>query len=159
MESVIEKADLLRRSILVYGLSLEQIQTVAELAKKESFTAGEHITLLGAREADLFVIIDGHVNVLTHDSDKLAEVGPGGILGEISFVDAGPRHAHCVASGFTTTLRFEARALRHLMATDKNIGFTMLANLSRLLASRLRHANGRLDALMDIEHNVWQNAL
>lgn len=159
MESVAEKVEALRRSILVFGLTDEQTHAVAALGKKEGFAAGEHLCQLGAHEADLFVIIDGHVNVLTHDSDKLTEAGPGGILGEVSFVDAGPRHAHYVASGFTTVLRFQARELRALMSRDRNIGFMMLANLSRLLSARLRSADGRLDALMDLEHDVWHNAL
>jgi len=159
MEGVSETVEALKRSILVYGLTDEQVAAVAALAKKESFTAGEHLALLGANESDLFIIVAGHVNVLTHDSDKLAEAGPGGILGEVSFVDAGPRHAHYVASGFTTVLRFPARDLRSFMSRDRNIGFLMLANVSRMLAARLRSADGRLDALMDLEHDVWHHAL
>jgi len=154
-----EIIDALKRSILVYGLSEEQVTAVASLAKKESFTAGEHLAMLGAQESDLFVVVAGHVNILTHDNDKLGEASTGGLLGEVAFVDAGPRHAHYVASGFTTVLRFPARELRSFMAKDRNTGFIMLANLARMLANRLRHADGRLDALMDLEHDVWHQAL
>ena len=159
MEGLKEAVEALKRSILVYGLTDEQVASVAALAKRESFTAGEHLALLGANESDLFVLVSGHVNILTHDSDKLGEVSAGGVLGEVSFVDAGPRHAHYVASGFTTVLRFPARELRAFMSRDRNIGFLMLANLARMLSARLRNADGRLDALMDLEHDVWHHAL
>lgn len=156
MSEVIEA---LKRSILAYGLNDEQVAAVAALAKKESYTAGEHLAMLGAQESDLFVVVAGHVNILTHDNDKLGEATMGGLLGEVAFVDAGPRHAHYVASGFTTVLRFPARELRGFMARDRSVGFLMLANLARMLANRLRHADGRLDALMDLEHDVWHHAL
>lgn len=149
----------LKRSLLVYGLSPEQIAPICELAKLENFTAGEHLTMIGQKEADLFVIVDGRVKVLTHDSDELGEIGPGGILGEISFVDGGPRHFHAVATGYTTAYRLPAIPLRRLMGQDKIVGFTLLCNLSRLLSSRLRNADGRLDALMDLEHDAWHHAL
>lgn len=150
-------SEALRRSLLVYGLTDEQIEKVAALGTRQCFTAGEHLTVIGAREADLFVIVEGHINVLTHDGDKLGEINEGGILGEIAFVDAGPRHAHAVAGGFVTALRFPAKEMRALMNADRNMGFVILANLSRLLASRLRNADCRLDTLMDVEHDIWHN--
>lgn len=154
-----EIIDALNSSLLVYGLTPEQIEPIAALGKKANFVAGEHMSLIGAHDADLYVIVEGHVNLLTHDSDKLGEVGPAGILGEVSFVDAGPRHAHAVAQGFVTAIKFPARELRAHLSRDRNVGFIVLANLSRLLAARLRNADGRLDALMDLEHDVWHHAL
>jgi CRP/FNR family transcriptional regulator/CRP/FNR family cyclic AMP-dependent transcriptional regulator len=159
MEANAEVVEALHRSLLVYGLSPEQIQPIAALGKKENFVAGEYLTIIGAREADLFVLIEGHVNVLTHDGDKLGEIGPGGILGEIAFVDAGPRHAHAVAQGFVTAVKFPAKELRAQLSKDRNAGFLVLANLARLIAARLRNADGRLDSLMDLEHDVWHHAL
>jgi CRP/FNR family transcriptional regulator/CRP/FNR family cyclic AMP-dependent transcriptional regulator len=145
----------LNRSLLVYGLTPDQVLPIAALGKKANFVAGEHITLIGAKEADLYVIVEGNINILTHDGDQLAEVGPGGILGEIAFVDAGPRHAHSVAQGFVTAVKFPARELRAALNKDRNAGFLVLANLARLMASRLRTAEGRLDVLMDLESDVW----
>lgn len=161
MESVNhqEVIDALHTSALVYGLTPEQIAPIAALGRKENFVAGEHITMLGSREADLFVIVEGHINVLTHDSDKLAEIGPGGVLGEIAFVDAGPRHAHAVAQGYVSAIKFPARELRAQLSSDRNAGFMVLANIARLLAARLRNADGRLDTLMDLEHDIWKHAL
>lgn len=159
MEGLNEACDALKRSLLVYGLDHEQTEAIGAIGKKVCFTAGEHLTQMGARESDLFVIMDGHVNLLTEDSDKLAEVGPGGILGEISFVDAGPRHCYAVATGFTTALQFPAKELRAHLCHHKDAGFLVVTNLARLLAARLRSADTKLDHLMNIEHDTWKNAL
>jgi CRP-like cAMP-binding protein len=154
-----EIGELLKRSLLTHGLSEEQTEAIAAVGRKESFLTGEHLGLLGAREGDLFVLFDGRVAVLTHDNDKLREVGPAGILGEVAFVDGGPQHAHSVAEGFVSAVRFPAKELRAHLASDRPAGFMVLANLSRLLAARLRNADGRLDSLMDNEHDVWHHAL
>ncbi len=154
-----EIGELLKRSLLTQGLNAEQIEAVAAIGRKENFLAGDHLGKIGSQEADLFIIFDGKVEVLTHDSDKLREMGPNGILGEVAFVDGGSRHAHYVAQGFVTAARFPAKELRTQLASDRPAGFMVLANLARLLAARLRNADGRLDTLMDSEHDVWHQVL
>ncbi len=154
-----EIGELLKRCLLTQGLSPEQTEAIAAVGRKENFLVGEHLGKIGSQDADLFVIFDGNVHVLTHDSDKLREVGPNGILGEVAFVDGGPRHAHYVAQGFVTAARFSAKELRAQLSKDRQSGFMVLANLSRLLAARLRNADGRLDTLMDLEQDVWHQVL
>jgi len=149
----------LASQLIVHGLTPDQITTVASLAKPARFMRGELLARLGARDADLFVILEGEVNVLTADGDQLGEIKAGGVLGEVAFVDGGPRVANYVAQGFVVALQFPARELRALMNQDRNIGFVMLANLSRLLAARLRVASDRLDLLMDLEQDVWTGGI
>ena len=129
------------------------------MGRRENFVAADRLGEIGSQESDLFVLFDGTVEVLTHDNDKLREVGPGGILGEIAFVDGGKRHAHYRAKGFVSAVRFPAKELRAHLAADRTVGFLVLANLACLLAARLRHADGRLDTLMDSEHDTWHHAL
>jgi len=44
------------------------------------------------------------------------------------------------------------------MCSEKELGFSILANLSRLVCARLRNAEDRLDQLMDKAHEVWNLA-
>jgi CRP-like cAMP-binding protein len=106
------------------------------------------------------VILEGRVNVLTSDGDKLAEVGPGSVLGEIELIDAGPKTANAICVGLVDLARIPVPALRALMKSDLELGFTILANLSRVLCGRLRKADNMLESLMD-ENNggAWNNAL
>jgi CRP/FNR family transcriptional regulator, cyclic AMP receptor protein len=151
--------DILRRSPLGHNLSPQQLAAVDALAKRAGFTAGEALTKLNDTDADLYIIGDGRVQFLTHDGDLLGEAGPGGIVGEIAFVDGRHRTAHAVAAGYVDAIRFPARELRALMVRDKELGFMLLANLSIALAHRLRVAIGQLDDLMDLQDDVWTSAI
>ena len=157
-DSIAHTCEVLHRSLLAYGLNRDQTQAMAAYAEQISFSAGEHLYMQGSSEADLFVIVEGHVDLVTNDGDVLNEVRSGGILGEVSFVDAGPRHVFAVAAGFVVALKFPAKELRAHLCRDKQAGFIVLTNLARLLAARLRSADGRLDHLMDHEHDCWRHS-
>jgi CRP-like cAMP-binding protein len=150
---------MLRKSPLGHGLTPEQLAAVDALGQRTGFTAGEPLTKLHDQDSDLFVIGEGRVQFLTHDGDLLGEAGPGGIVGEIAFVDGRHRTAHAVAAGYVQAVRFPARELRALMVRDKALGFMILANLSIILSHRLRVAIGQLDELMDLQEDVWTNAV
>jgi hypothetical protein len=121
--------------------------------------AQETLIRAGDPGGDFFVILDGRVNVLTPDGDKLSEVGPGSVLGEISLVDAGPRTATVIAIGLVDVAVIPATDLRRYMSTNRDLGFTVLANLSRVLAGRLRLANEKIDELYDKATDAWDHAL
>lgn len=151
--------DILKRSPLAHGLTPEQLAALDGLAKRSNFTAGESLTKLNDIDADLYVVGDGRVQFLTHDGDLLGEAGPGGIVGEIAFIDGRHRTAHAVAAGYVEAIRFPARELRALMVKDKALGFMVLANLSIVLSHRLRAAIGQLDELMDLQDDVWTGGI
>jgi hypothetical protein len=65
-----EIGELLKRSLLTYGLSDDQTESIAALGRKENFVAGEYVATLGSRDSDLFVLLDGKVSLLTADNDK-----------------------------------------------------------------------------------------
>lgn len=147
----------LKLSPLVHHLSEAQVQQIAELAVPAGFAAGETVTTLNEVNHDLFVISSGRVQLLTHDGDVLGEVSSGGLVGEIAFLDARPRTAHSLAITLVTGIRFPAQDLRRMMVRDKELGFKLLANISVVLAQRMRVAIGQLDSLMDVQHDIWDN--
>ncbi len=154
-----ELLDVFRKNYLVYGLGDDMIQEVAEFATVEIKTAGEDLIRFGERSGDLFVILDGRVNILSQGGDKLAEVGPGAVIGEIALIDDQPRSANATCVGLVKAARIPAKELRTYMNTNRQVGFTMLANLARVLCFRLRQTDQKLDALMDKVTDPWQNAL
>lgn len=154
-----EAIEIIRRSPLGHGLSPEQLAQVAAIGKRVAFLAGESLAALHGKDNDLYVVGDGRVQFLTHDGDLVGEVTAGGLVGEISFLDGRPRTAHFVAAGYVDAVHFPARDLRALMVADKNLGFSLLANISIVLAYRMRLAIGQLDALMDLDDDVWQGQI
>lgn len=149
----------LKSSYLAAGLTDEQLASVAELATQKIYLPGQTIIRQGDTASDLYVLIDGRVNILTPDGDKLAEIGRGSVLGEIALIDARPRAADAVCIGGAEVAVFDAQALRAKMNADRDMGFVVLANLSRVLCGRLREANLKVDALMEKATDTWHNAL
>jgi len=151
--------EVFKKNYLVIGLNDDQVAEIAALAKLRRMVAQETLIRAGDPGGDFFVILDGRVNVLTPDGDKLSEVGPGSVLGEISLVDAGPRTATVIAIGLVDVAVIPATDLRRYMSTNRDLGFTVLANLSRVLAGRLRLANEKIDELYDKATDAWDHAL
>jgi CRP-like cAMP-binding protein len=142
-------------SCLVYGLKPEEIEALIPLGSEALYRGGDEIFRHKGSDADLFVILDGRVNLLTDEGDKIVEAGPGSVIGEIAFLDAGPRDASAVAIAHVTVFRIPAAELRRKMCADKEFGFRILANLARLLCSRMRTAECRLETLMERSHEIW----
>lgn len=145
-----ERMDVFNNNFLVVGLPQANIDEIADLATVEIFAAGERIIKTGDSSNDLYVILEGNVNIVTGgDQDHLATAGPASLLGEISLVDAQPRSADAIAKGLTKVARLPAQELRRYMAQHKDAGFIMLANLARVLSMRLRNATIEIDVLKD----------
>lgn len=148
-----------RKNYLVVGLTDDQIQEIADLATMRRLLAGETLVRAGDQSSDLYVILSGHLLVMTPDKEKLNEVGPGSVIGEISLVDARPRTADVQAKGFVDVAVIPADALRQKMSHNREWGFVVLANIARVMAGRLRQANQKIDELYDKTTDLWQNAL
>ncbi|MDR3690832.1 MAG: cyclic nucleotide-binding domain-containing protein [Fimbriimonas sp.] len=145
-------------SFLVCGLKPSDVEALLALGQEGLYRGGEDLFHHNGADGDLFVILDGRVNILTDEGDKITEAGPGSVVGEISFLDAGPRDASAVAIAHVTALRFPAAELRKRMCGDKELGFRILANLSRILCARMREAEQHLEPLMARSHEIWDTA-
>jgi CRP/FNR family transcriptional regulator/CRP/FNR family cyclic AMP-dependent transcriptional regulator len=151
--------DALKKTYLVVGLSDAQIEEIASLATMRRFLPQETLIRSGEQSSDLYLILEGRLNVLTSDGQKLSEVGPGSILREIALIDARPRTANVVCTGLVDAAVIPAKELRARMNANREWGFVVLANLSRVLAGRLRVANDKIDELYDKTTDTWDNAL
>ena len=154
-----EFADVFKKNYLVSGLSEATIEEIAGFAEYGCKLAGEVLMDKGEKSSDLFVILDGTVFIYTDKGDKLAECGPASVLGEVALVDAGPRSAVAVCKGKVAYARFPSKELRAYMTANKDAGFVMLANLSRVLTMRLRTTNAGLESLRDKTSDPWENSI
>lgn len=145
-----------RKNYLVVGLSDSAIAEVAALAKEESKIPDDYLIRLNDKDSDLLVILAGRVLIQTAQGERLAEIGPGGVLGEIALIDDQPRSATAVCISQVRVARIPAQALRSLMNTKREMGFVILANLAKVLCQRLRSASVRLDHLMN--NDVWKGS-
>jgi len=148
-----------KNNYLTAGLTDEQVAEIASLAEFKRFTAQTELMRAGSPANEIYLILDGRCVVLTPDNDKLSEVGPGSILGEIGLVDARPRTANVMCIGLVDAAVIPAAALRQKLAQNREWGFIVLSNLARVLAGRLRQANEKIDELYDKTSDAWDGAL
>jgi hypothetical protein len=77
-------------------LSASIMRSDAKLERR-SLDAGEELIKQGDEGRDLFLILDGLVDIEV-DGEEVAELGPGALLGEMALVDGGARTASVYAT-------------------------------------------------------------
>lgn len=148
-----------QENYLVSGLSPDVIGQIEDLASYETFVARDILLRKGEKSSDLYVILEGTVQVLTEGGELLAEIGPASVLGEVALVDDQPRSASAVCLGMVKVARLPAKELRAFMAKHPAAGFPMLANLARVLSMRLRRADATVEDLAASPKDAWAHAL
>ena len=79
------------------GLLYPELVTCAKVARAVEFAPGEELTRQGERGHSLWFVDSGGADVLI-DGAKVAEVGPGEVVGEIAVLSDGRRTATVVAT-------------------------------------------------------------
>jgi CRP-like cAMP-binding protein len=147
----------LKNAYLVAGLNDDQIGQIASLASIRNYSSGQSLACIGQPSDEVYVILSGNLRVMSQDGDLLGEVGTNSVVGEIGLVDASPRTANVVSNGPVSAAVLPTDSLRKLMVQNRECGFVMLANISRVMAGRLRQLNARVDELSDLAVEPWGN--
>lgn len=144
----------LSRIDLFRGLSREELRPLERMARPLVFLAGQTILKEGDAAHLLFVVAQGTASVrlgLSGDgaekSVRVAAFGPGAMLGEMALLSGGTRTADVVADERVICYGFTIDELRELEATEPHIVNTILLNLARELADRVRRANDEIRTL------------
>jgi CRP/FNR family cyclic AMP-dependent transcriptional regulator len=130
-----------------------------------TLTDDEHARLLGAMEPctaesqdlifqkgspsrSLLLVEEGQIEVFDEVMGQavvLASVGPGGIVGEVGFVDGRPRTHHVRAQGACRLRRLTREGLLDLVKGDPVLFAKLTIALAQLLAQRFRSAMDELE--------------
>ena len=106
--------------------------------------------LIRARELDstLYAVEEGHLDIVGLDDGKhtiLATVGPGDVLGEVSFIDDSPRAMGVKAGEETVTVRaWKKKTLSEALAFDPQLLAKFSVAMCELLVERLRDTARRV---------------
>jgi glutaminase len=115
------------------------------------FEAGETILREGDPARLLFVVASGSATVWLRAEDgrprRVACIGPGLTVGEMSLLDGGTRSADVIADERTLCYGLSVERLRELAVEHPNILVTILGNVTRYFSERLRRANREIQAL------------
>jgi CRP/FNR family transcriptional regulator, cyclic AMP receptor protein len=144
--------DRMREIGLFGGLGDEVLRSFVGALEVSELGAGAVVFKEGDSGRDLFVILDGEIEVLRrskggHDT-RMAILGPGDWFGEMSILDVLPRSATTRALAPTHLLRLTAHELDTLYRKDMRSYSLLVLNIAREISRRLRVADGLLADLV-----------
>lgn len=120
------------------------------LAAMEACTAdeGDLVFQKGSPSKSLLLVEEGALEVFDEavgEEVVLARVGPGGVVGEVGFVDGRPRTHNVRARGACRLLRLTREGLLELVKGDPSLFAKLTIALAQLLAGRFRAAVEELE--------------
>ena len=128
-------------------LTEDERNRVEKLGKMRYLSEGDY--LIRARDTDstLFAIEDGHLDIVANRDGKevvVATVGPGDVLGEVSFIDDSPRSVSVRAGEGSAVRAWEKRTLSEALAFDPQLLAKFSVAMCELLVERLRDMSRRV---------------
>jgi CRP-like cAMP-binding protein len=153
-------ANHLRRADIFDQLTPTQLEMVANVCREVSFTEGEVILEEGASGKELYVIVEGEVEVVVnpaivgpadspHQAAVIATLRQGQSFGEIALVDEGLRSATVRATFHGAKLLVIPREkLMMLCETYPELGYRLMYNLAADLAMKIRNADLQIRATL-----------
>lgn len=133
------KMDLLRNVPLFRSLNQRQLNAVVKYTDAHRARQGAVLTRKGQHGLEAFVIVDGKARVEV-GGKKIAELGPGDFIGELSLIDGKPRTATVVAQTPMTLMVVRRRDFKFLRDSVPGLQEKLLLTL----CERLRQADQAL---------------
>jgi predicted RND superfamily exporter protein len=131
---------------LLAGLSNRQARVFALTANYEQVAEGTEIVREGDHARDIFVCVDGELEVWLERAGErrvLNRMGRGATIGEAGYFGQ-RRTANVTATSQSRLLRFDSQDLERLRRRHPRIAALVLRNLNRIQAERLAHATALL---------------
>lgn len=119
----------------------DERRRVESIGEERRIAEGEYLIRRGEIDSTLFTIEDGHLDIeVIRDGDPavVATVGPGDVLGEVSFIDDSPRTVSVKAGEETTVRSWNKRTLSEALAFEPTLLAKFAVAMSELLVERLR---------------------
>ncbi len=141
------------RSIALFGaLSDEVLKHFAATLRVQIIDIGSTLFREGDDGREMFVVLQGELEVLKRShrgtEARVALLGPGDWVGDMSIVDVQPRSATVRALAPSRLLRVAASDLDTVYRTDLKAYSIVVLNLARELSRRLRVTDGILADLI-----------
>jgi len=138
-------------SELLAGFRKNEIACLEPFFHSMEVPAGDYLFRCGDQGAELFVIISGDVEILLPYSKRrrlrLAKFGPGMTVGEIAFLEPGPRAADARATEDCKLTVLKHGALKRLCRKHQELGMRLLLSLGHDLSQDLRRTDAELRRL------------
>lgn len=143
----------LKQSDIFYQFTPTQLELVANLCQEANFQKGELIFKENTGSKELYIIVQGEVDIfvdpslisaedLGSENEVIATLRRGQSFGEVALVDEGLRSASACAAGADTRLLIIPRdKLIMLCDTYPQLGYRLMYNLAADLAMKIRNTD------------------
>ncbi|MFO0728636.1 MAG: neutral/alkaline non-lysosomal ceramidase N-terminal domain-containing protein [Myxococcota bacterium] len=150
--SEIDAVPVLAESRLFHGLRPGLLADLAALFERRAVSAGTALCTQGERESELYLVLEGEVEVLVADEDdrasvqRLAVLGRGEAFGLTALVDGRPRMASCVARGPAALLVMSRARFEECLPLVSPEAMALRRALIGALADQVQRTNDHLVA-------------
>jgi CRP-like cAMP-binding protein len=120
----------LRSVPLFSDLSDHELEEVGKAATELHFEAGNQFIREGSVAHEMFVVAEGTVEV-TRGGTHVADVGPGGFIGELALLTQAPRGGSVRAKTDATLIHIDGRQFNVLLKEVPQIAVKMLPIVAR----------------------------
>ena len=121
--------DHLRNINMFQSFSQKDLEKIAKAGDEVSMPAGSLIVDQGQMGREAFVVLEGSVAV-KRNGKKVATLGPGSIVGELSLLDHGPRTATATCETDCTLLVLSQRTFLAVVDDVPALSHKLLASLA-----------------------------
>ena len=125
----------------------EERERVEAIGQVRRIAEGAYLIRAGEIDSTLFAVEDGHLDIVVmRDGEQVvvATVGPGDVLGEVSFIDDSPRGVSVKAGEETTIRSWDKRTLSEGLAFEPQLLAKFAVAMSELLVERIRDVARRV---------------
>jgi len=133
--------EIVQRVPIFRGFTSEQTDRVLEVCERRSVEKGTCLFREGDTSTEMYVLLEGHLRVVTTTGAEIASIGEMGLVGEMGVLTGQPRSATVLAGSDSTLLCIRREALERLVDQDRDIGYRIYQNVTHLLCDRLRDNN------------------
>ena len=134
----------MKKVLIVLGqLTDQDIDWLVGVGEKHPYKQGEALVDEGRVITNLYIILSGKLEVTTQGV-KVAEVGSGEIVGELSYLDSRPPNASVIATEDAFVFAVSRDRLESKMRIDTGFAARFYRALGILLADRLRATTSQL---------------
>jgi len=125
---------------IVPTLATSQVRRLLDIGRWREVIAGTALTRIGEPVSELGFVTRGQVDIIV-DGKKVAECGPGTLIGEIGMSTGEPATATAVCATPVRYLSFEAKRLYRLLDSHVDLQDAVELAIERSLSDKLRRSN------------------
>lgn len=154
---------ILNQTEIFYGLTDIELELVASVCEERTYKVGELVFAENSRGHDLYVIVEGEVEIQIDPATigvqtgsgphTIARMRRGQSFGEVALVDEGVRSAAARCATHNTRLLVISRSRLMLLCNNSpELGFKVMRNLAEDLAMKIRNTD-----LQVREYVLWSS--